>query len=200
MEQLVEKYYTYADILSWDEDVRAEIIDGELYMMAPPSRIHQEISGALFAQIYNFLSDKPCKVYHAPFGVRPLEQDGDTPNKVDTLVEPDIAVVCDQSKLDDRGCKGAPDLIIEILSPSTARHDRFVKLNLYNRAKVREYWIVDPFNYTVEVLLPDESGRLMVSAVYSREHKAIVNVLPGCEIDLTAVFPEMEEYKNYKKI
>lgn len=193
MEQPIEKNYTYADVLSWGDDIRAEIIFGELYMMAPPMRIHQEVSGNLFAQIYAFLSDKPCKVYSAPFGVRLFEQDNDSPNDVDTLVEPDITVVCDHSKLDKYGCKGVPDLIIEILSPSTARHDRFVKLNLYQRAKVREYWIVDPLNKTVEVCLPDENGRLSVTAVYSGEDTAKVAVLPGCEIDLSAVFPEDED-------
>ena len=193
MEQPVEKYYTYADVLSWDENVRAEIIDGELYMMSPPLRIHQYVMTQLFLQIGNFLKDKTCEVYVAPFGVRLFENDEDTPDKVDTLVEPDITVVCDHNKLDKYGCKGAPDLIIEILSSSTARRDRYVKLNLYNRAKVREYWIVDPVHNTVEVLLPDENGKLAVSAVYGREDKAYVTVLPGCEIDLSTVFGESEQ-------
>lgn len=193
MEQPIEKYYTYADILSWKEGERTEIINGDLYMMAPPLRIHQEVLSELHRQIANFLSDKPCKVYPAPFGVRLFEKDNDTPDNVDTVVEPDITVVCDNSKLDDRGCKGAPDLIIEILSPSTARRDRFVKLNLYQRAKVREYWIVDPFNKTIEVCLPDENGQLLVTSVYSREDTAKGTVLPGCEIDLSKVFPE-EDY------
>lgn len=193
MEQPIEKNYTYADVLSWEENVRAEIIYGELYMMAPPLRIHQEVLSELHRKIANFLSDKPCKVYPAPFGVRLFEQDNDSPNDVDTLVEPDITVVCDHSKLDKYGCKGAPDLIIEILSPSTARHDRFVKLNLYQRAKVREYWIVDPLNKTVEVCLPDENGRLSVTAVYSGEDTVKAEVLPGCEIDLSKVFPEDED-------
>ena len=193
MEQPIEKYYTFADILSWSEDIRAEIIDGELYMMSPPLRIHQYVQTQLFLQIGKFLEDKTCAVYVAPFSVRPLEKDGDRPKDVDTLVEPDITVVCDHSKLDKYGCKGAPDLVVEILSPSTARRDRFVKLNLYNRAKVREYWIVDPFNYTLEVLLPDENGRLAVSAVYTREDTAPITVLPGCMIDLTKVLPENED-------
>lgn len=192
MEQPIEKYYTYADILSWEEDERAEIINGNLYMMAPPMRIHQDVSNALETQIQDFLKDKPCKMYHAPFGVRLFEQDGDSPEEVDTVVEPDILVVCDLSKLDKYGCKGAPDFIIEILSPSTARHDRFVKLNLYQRAKVKEYWIVDPLNNTVDVCLPDENGRLVVSAIYTRNDIAKVNILPGCTIDLSKVFPEEE--------
>lgn len=193
MEHPIEKYYTYEDILSWGEDVRAEIIYGDLYMMAPPLRIHQEVSGELFGQIRDFLKDKPCKVYSAPFGVRPFEKDGDTPDDVDTVVEPDITVVCDHSKLDKYGCKGAPDMVIEILSPSNAKHDRFVKLNLYQRAKVREYWIVDPQNNTVEVCLLDNDGRMSVTAVYSREDTAKATVLPGCEIDLSKVFPEEED-------
>ena len=192
MEQPIEKYYTYADILSWDEDVRAEIIDGELYMMSPPLRKHQEVLFELAAQIRDFLKDKTCKVFIAPFGVRLFENNEDTPDKVDTLVEPDIVVVCDKNKLDDYGCKGAPDLVIEILSPSNERHDKLIKLNLYQRAKVREYWIVDPRNCIIEVLLPDENGKLTITEVYSRKDKAAVTVLPGCEIDLSSVFPETQ--------
>lgn len=189
MEQPIEKYYTYADILSWGEDERYEIINGNLYMMAPPTRIHQSILMELARQISNFLEDKPCNVYPAPFGVRLFEQGSDSPDDVDTLVEPDITVVCDHSKLDDQGCKGAPDMIIEILSPSTARHDRFVKFNLYQRAKVREYWIVDPHNGTVDVCLPDKDGNFFVSVIHTRNDTAKVNILPGCEIDLSKVFP-----------
>ncbi len=190
MELPIEKYYTYADVLEWDESIRAEIINGTLYMMAPPLRIHQEISNALEEQIRDFLKDKPCKMYHAPFGVRLFEEDDDDPKDVDTLVEPDITVVCDQSKLDDYGCKGAPDFIIEILSPSTARHDRFVKLNLYQRAKVREYWIVDPHNQTVEVCLLNADGKFTVTEIYTPKDTPKVTVLPGCEINLSAVFPD----------
>ena len=135
--------YTFADVLSWDEDERIEIIDGEAFMMATPSRIHQEISGELFRQLANFLEGKQCRVYPAPFGVRLFARDGDGPEDVDTLVEPDISVVCDRSKLDQHGCKGAPEMVIEILSPSTLRHDRLVKLNLYDQAGVLEYWIAD---------------------------------------------------------
>ena len=96
--------YTFADVLSWDEDERIEIIDGEAFMMATPSRIHQEISGELFRQLANFLEGKQCRVYPAPFGVRLFARDGDGPEDVDTLVEPDISVVCDRSKLDQHGC------------------------------------------------------------------------------------------------
>ena len=147
--------YTFADVLTWDEGEHIEIINGEAFMMATPSRIHQKITGELFRQLANFLEGKQCGVYAAPFGVRLFEQDGDSAENVDTVVEPDITVVCDHSKLDDQGCKGAPDMVIEILSPSTQRHDRLTKLNLYQRAGVREYWIADPENRTVRVMLPD---------------------------------------------
>lgn len=192
MEQPIEKYYTFADVLSWDEDVRAEIINGDLCMMSPPMRIHQEILGELYLQIGNFLKDKPCKVFPAPFGVRLFEQSGDAPDNVDTLVEPDITVVCDPTKLDKYGCKGAPDFVAEILSPSNERHDRLVKFNLYQRAKVREYWIIDPAHSTVEVFLPDENGHLAISAVYTRKDAAPITVLPGCIADLSKVLPEIE--------
>lgn len=184
------KRYTFADVLTWDESERIEIINGETFMMAPPSRIHQEISVAITAQLYNYLEGKRCKVYPAPFGVRLFEQDGDHPEDVDTMVEPDISVVCDKNKLDEHGCKGAPDLIIEILSPSTQRHDRLVKLGLYQRAGVREYWTVNPEDKTVQVMLRDESGVLQLHEVYGRDGVAKVNVLNGCFIELGKVFSE----------
>ena len=182
--------YTFADVLSWDEDERIEIIDGEAFMMATPSRIHQEISGELFRQLANFLEGKQCRVYPAPFGVRLFARDGDGPEDVDTLVEPDISVVCDRSKLDQHGCKGAPEMVIEILSPSTLRHDRLVKLNLYDQAGVLEYWIVDPQNRAVQVFRRDGGAALRICEEYGHTQVAKVSVLDGCFIELSKVFPE----------
>ncbi len=107
------------------------------------------------------------------------------------MVEPDISVVCDRSKLDKHGCKGAPDLIVEILSPSSLRHDRLVKLNLYQRAGVREYWIADPENRSVMVFLPDSNGSFRLREDYGWEDVAKVNVLDGCFIELNKVFSEV---------
>ena len=181
--------YTFADVLTWDENERAEIIDGEPVMMAPPpSRAHQEISGELFGQLREYLKGKKCKVYHAPFAVRPFEQGGDSPEEVDTIVEPDITIVCDPSKLDDMGCKGAPDMVVEILSPSTRRHDRLTKFNLYQRAGVREYWIVDPADKSVQVFTL-EDGHYTAKDFGGIEDKLRVNVLEDCVIDLSEVFP-----------
>lgn len=183
--------YTFADVLTWPDDERAELIDGEVILMAPaPSRGHQGISVELTRQFANYLEGKKCKAYHAPFDVRLFEKDGDTPDDVDTVVEPDITIVCDPSKLDDRGCKGAPDMVVEILSPSTQRHDRLVKLGLYQRARVREYWIVNPEDQTVQVMLLDDGGVLQLHEVYDRQSVAKVNVLDGCFIELSKVFSE----------
>lgn len=182
--------YTFADVLTWGESERVEIIDGDVIMMAPaPARVHQEISGELFAQIHAYLKGKKCKVYSAPFDVRLFEEDGDRPEDVDTVVEPDIIVVCDPSKLDERGCKGAPDMVVEILSPATQRHDRFTKFSLYQRAGVREYWIVDPANKSVQSFIL-EDGHYAVKEFGTAGDKMNVNVLEDCVIDLSEVFPE----------
>lgn len=182
--------YTFADVLTWDEGERAEIIDGEVILMAPsPARVHQGISMELSSQLHAYLKGKKCKVYAAPFDVRLFEVDGDRPEDVDTVVEPDITVVCDPAKLDERGCKGAPDMVVEILSPSTQRHDRFTKFSLYQRAGVREYWIVDPDIRIVQSFVL-EDGRYSVKEFGAAGDKIKVNVLEDCVIDLSEIFSE----------
>ena len=175
--------YTYADVLEWDESARVELINGEMFLKSPPFRIHQQIVMELLIQIGKFLEDKPCKVYPSPFGVRLFPQNdlGD-----DTYVEPDITVVCDSSKLDERGCNGAPDLIIEILSPSTASHDRLVKFRKYQQAGVREYWIVDPDAAMVQACRLEKQG--YVVTMFGNTDTAPVAVVPGLQIDLNKVF------------
>ncbi|GHV39423.1 hypothetical protein AGMMS49546_11430 [Spirochaetia bacterium] len=177
------QYYTYADLLEWDDTIRAEIIDGELYMMAPPARVHQDIVREIFTPISVFLKGKSCKVYPAPFGVRLFPKDDLSDN---TLVEPDIVVVCDPSKLDDRGCNGAPDLVVEILSPSNRFRDKLIKFNKYREAGVREYWVVDPVEQFVDVHILD-AGRYIIT-MYGPEDEVPISVLPGCLINLRDVF------------
>ncbi len=184
------KKYTFEDFLNWEEDERIEIIDGDVFMMSPPATIHQKVSGELFRQIANYLEGKSCEVFSAPFGVRLFERNGDKPEDVDTVVEPDIIVLCDKSKLDEHGCKGAPDMAIEILSPSTRRHDKLIKFNLYQRAGVREYWIVDPYTSSVSVYLLGEDGKFALHEEYGRKDIAKVNSLRGCFIELEKVFSE----------
>lgn len=184
-----EKFYTLADALTWDEQDRIELIQGSPVMMAPPSRAHQKIVSELNRQIGNYLQGKKCEVYPAPFAVRLFEEKDDRPENVDTLVEPDISVICDPSKLDDIGCKGAPDFIIEILSPSTNRHDKLTKFNLYQRAGVREYWMVDPVEKSVLVFVL-EDGRYAAKDFGAAGDRLRVNILEDCTIDLSQVFPE----------
>ncbi len=182
-----ENRYTLADAMDWDEQERIELIDGYPLMMAPPNRAHQDAVMELSAQLHAYLKGKKCRVYPAPFAVRPFERKGDRPEYVDTLVEPDISVICDPSKLDDIGCAGAPDLVMEILSPSTERHDRFTKFNIYQRAGVREYWIVDPAARTAQVFVL-EDGRYAARDFGGAEDRLRVNVLEDCVIDLSQVF------------
>lgn len=145
-----EKYYTAEDFYSMPDDIRAELIDGEIVYMAAPSRIHQKILGELHFAILNYIKAKggDCEVYPAPFSVQLSKNEN-------TVVEPDISVICDPDKLNDRGCLGAPDWIIEISSPSNPKNDYITKLNLYSEAKVREYWIVDPENDGIHVYSMD---------------------------------------------
>jgi len=187
VKEAVKKYdqnkrYTYADYAGWDDDERYELIDGEVYAMSAPSTAHQSICMELSRQFANFLVGKQCKVFASPFDIC-LNGKGD---EDDTVVQPDIIIICDESKLDKKRLNGAPDLAIEILSPSTASRDRIVKLNRYLKAGVREYWIVDPEieGITVNTL---ENGKYVVSAFESSE-TIPVSILEGCNISLPDVF------------
>lgn len=141
-----ERLCTIEDIYALPDGQRAELIDGHMYMMAPPRTIHQRISGALYATIYQYVKSRKgdCEVFTAPFAVF-LTKDNRT------YVEPDISVICDRNKIDENGCNGAPDWVIEIVSPSTSRIDYGIKLFKYRSAGVREYWIINPKTRTVNV-------------------------------------------------
>lgn len=180
--EYIKEYYTFEEWAELPESFRAELHDGVLVAMGEPTRKHQEIFGEIFNQLYNFLKGKPCKVYATPFGVRLNE-------KEDTVFEPDITVVCDKSKLEHRGiCHGAPDMVVEILSPSTSRIDKVYKFNKYLEAGVREYWIVDQeFDFVQVHILRDGS---YITRMYSKESRVPVSVLEGCVINLEDVFAE----------
>lgn len=182
----LDQKYSYADYLTWDEEERWEILDGVPCMQAAPSRIHQEISGELYLQFGSYLKGKPCKVYHAPFCVRLDVEKNDYDIK--NVVEPDITIVCDNSKLDERGCKGSPDMIVEILSPSTAKKDRVDKFNKYEKAGVKEYWVVEPDQKLVSVFLLQPNGRYGRTEMYTEDNKIKVSIFQDLEIDLKPVF------------
>jgi len=172
---------TYTDYLNRDDDIRFELIEGEVYMMTAPSRAHQEILIEITGQFRDYLKGEVSKVLIAPFAVRLNAEQGD-----DTVLEPDLLVVCDMEKLDDKSCVGAPDLVLEILSPSTLSRDKVYKLNQYLMAGVREYWIVDPDGKNVAVHILD-NGKYVIYA-YSDEATINVHVLEGCTISLPDVF------------
>jgi Uma2 family endonuclease len=177
-----DRRYTYADYIQWGGSERWELIDGVPHLMAPsPSRAHQGTVRELLRQLANFLEGKPCRVYPAPFDVRLSAGD-------DTVVQPDLLVVCDASKLGSNSCKGAPDMIIEVLSPSTAKLDRLIKYRKYQEAGVKEYWIADPDAGTLQAGVLRSGAYL--TRMYDKNDAAPVSVLPGCEIDLRKAFPE----------
>lgn len=187
----LEGRYTYADLLTWDDGKRYELYDGEPVALASPLIPYQRISAELYVQLHEYLRGKRCEAFYAPADVRLFEREGDRPEDVKVVVQPDIFVVCDPNKLDDHGCKGAPDLVIEILSPSKQKVDRLVKYKLYQQAGVPEYWIVDPVSRIVSVHTL-EDGCYGSPVVYNANTKITVGVLKACEIDLTMVFPDRE--------
>ncbi|WP_425806472.1 Uma2 family endonuclease [Desulfitobacterium sp. Sab5] len=184
-----DKIYTYADYLTWPEDERWEIIDAAAYRQAAPSPIHQEILGELFAQFHHYLSDKPCKVYSAPFCVRLTEGGEEQNEEIKNVVEPDITIVYDTSKLDEKGFKGAPDLILEIMSPSSIKMDRFIKFNKYEKAGVQEYWIVEPEGKLVSVFKLKDDQRYGRPDIFTEDDQIKVSIFADLFIDLKSVFP-----------
>lgn len=183
-----EGNYSYADYLTWPEDERWEIIDGIAYMQAAPSPIHQEILVGLLTQFHNYLAGKPCKVYPAPFCVKLMNEDAKNPEDINKIVEPDITIVCDKSKIDGKGCNGAPDMIVEILSPSSIKMDRFIKFNKYEQAGVREYWIVEPEGKLVSVFALQNDRRYGRPEIYTEDDKIKVSMFPDLNVDLKPIF------------
>nr|AGS53191.1 hypothetical protein [uncultured bacterium contig00081] len=177
--------YTYADYASWDTDQRYELIDGIPYLMAAPSENHQTIAGEIFRQLSNFLIGKPCKALMSPFDVC-INALGDDD---DTVLQPDVLVVCGRSKMDGKRCNGAPDMVVEVVSPSSGKKDRLLKLPKYQKAGVRECWIVEPKTRTVQVGVLTK-GKYAVAA-YGEADTVPVGILEGCSIDLGLVFADM---------
>lgn len=181
-----ERPYTYADYLSWNDEKRWEIIDGIAYMQAAPSWEHQKILGEIHVQFHKYLIGKLCQAYMAPFDVR-LSENNETDENSTTTVQPDLSIICDKSKLKGTGYFGVPSLIVEILSPTTASYDKKIKLKRYERAGVKELWVVDPANKTLDVFNL-ENGKYSRPETYSNEDKLIVNIFSDLEIDLNPVF------------
>lgn len=178
--------YTYADYLKWDFEEIVELIKGKIFAKAAaPNRRHQEVSGNMYLEIANFLKGHPCKVYSAPFDVRFSRNPDFT--KTYSVVQPDISVICDLTKLDDKGCWGARDLIVEILSPGNSRVEVQNKYELYEEYGVREYWVVHPTDCTILIYTFIE-GKFQPSRLFTSGDQIQSTVIPGFSLDLINVF------------
>ena len=186
-------YHTYSDYLTWSRDYGDELINGTAYVREPPSptRSHQEIVVELCRQAANALKGKRCRVYVAPFDVR-LPKSTEEDDQVDTVVQPDVLIVSDPKKVDARGVRGAPDWVAEVLSPSTARHDRTLKLSAYERAGVREVWLVDSVDRTLTIYQL-EAGHYGRATTLKLKGQTALTAVPGVTIDWDEVLALMSE-------
>ncbi len=180
--------YSYANYLTWLFDDRVELIKGKVFKMSPaPNRIHQQVSVHLSAVLFNYLRSRECKVYCAPFDVRfPKKSHAD--KDIYTVLQPDICVICDQKKLDKRGCIGAPDIVAEILSPGNNKTELLHKFHIYEEFGVKEYWIISPVESTFLKYTLDERGKYRPSKLFTTGEKVHSTVLTGFELDLNEVF------------
>ena len=187
MENLAHKIkeYTYEDLLEIDDDNRYEIIDGELYMMAAPKVMHQSIVGEIYVQIYNYLNGKKCKAFVSPIDV--CLSDEWNPKKIRNCVQPDVIVVCDENKITEDYIKGAPDLVVEVVSKSSRKHDTLRKFDLYNRYVVKEYWIVDIEYEVIYQYILNEKNIYTLPKIYEITEDIKVKVLKNCTISLKAL-------------
>lgn len=186
--------YSYADYLTWQFDQFVELIKGKIMPMAAPNRYHQKVSIRIAAIIENFLEQegKRCELYEAPFDVRLVKNpEGKTNKEIYTVVQPDICVICDPSKLDEQGCLGAPDLIIEIVSVGNSKRDIQDKFELYQENGVKEYWLVRPYENSIEQFWL-ENERYQLKGIYTQENTIRPIIIPDLGIDLQRVFKELK--------
>ncbi|TDG36653.1 Uma2 family endonuclease [Pedobacter changchengzhani] len=183
--------YSYANYLNWLFDDRIELIKGKIFKMSPaPSRVHQKISIRILNPLVNFLKGEVCEVYSAPFDVRfPKESKAD--KDVFTVLQPDICVVCDKNKLDDRGCIGAPDIVVEILSPGNTKMELLHKYKVYEEFGVKEYWVVSQSDQNILIYTLNGLGKFEPSKQFTLSEKITSSVLPGFELKLDDVFGDL---------
>jgi Uma2 family endonuclease len=187
----LKKRYTYADYMTWQFSERVELIKGWIHKMSPaPKRWHQEAEIVLSSEFYSFFKGTGCKVYQSPFDVRLVKNKGQKNQEIDTVVQPDVCVVCDLDKLDDAGCKGAPDLIIEILSESTSKKDYNEKFNLYQENGVKEYWLVQPELFYIEIYSLEDDVYERFGLFEKRNSPDLVSgkLFPDLKVSMAEVF------------
>jgi len=186
----LNKSYTYADYLSWQIEERVELIMGKIFKMSPaPSSKHQYISSLINAAIVVYLKGKRCKTFAAPFDVSlPVKNSKGEPN---TVVQPDICVVCDERMITEKGCEGVPELVVEIVSKSSVIRDLHEKYDLYELCGVKEYWIVNPNDKSLSIFTLDEKGKYIVSKPLTYGDYLKSKILPELEIDLNEIFQDV---------
>ncbi len=197
MEQIISlsqldlsKKYSYADYLTWQFEQAVELIKGKILPMSAPSRRHQAISREIHGIMYNFFKKNPCEFYAAPFDVRLYNKKKSLQANKDvyTVVQPDLCIICDEKKLDDKGCIGAPDLIIEILSPGNSIKEMRTKKDLYAENGVREYWIIDPEHENAFQFLLENENTYSPACIYVADDVLNCAIFPNLKIDLKKVF------------
>ncbi len=193
-EQLVEEpdpsiTYTYADYLQWKFKERLELIKGHIYKMSPaPASKHQIISRKISGELYVFLKKKKCQFFTAPFDVRLPRKDRTKDNQITTVVQPDICVICDETKIDARGCCGAPDLVIEILSLGNSSHEVKTKFQIYEEAGVKEYWVISPETENLVVFILNDEGKFEGLKMYAGGDTISSTAVLGFKIKVNEIF------------
>lgn len=185
------RHHTYADYLVWSNTYGDELIEGTAYVREPPSpsRLHQEVVVELCKQLATALEDRRCQVYVAPFDVR-LPRSTEEDDQIDTVVQPDLLIVSDLQKVDARGVRGAPDWLAEVVSPGTARHDQFVKLPVYERAGVREVWLIDPVERSVSIYRL-KAGLYGRPTLLKLKGQTSLTAIPGVTVDWDRVLRKL---------
>lgn len=180
--------YSYADYLTWEIDDMVELIRGKVYKwaVAAPGMSHQKVSVRLTNKFFNFLKGKSCQVFYAPFDVR-LPVKSKKNNQIHTVIQPDICVICDESKLDERGCNGVPDLVVEILSPGNNRKELRLKYEIYEESGVREYWVIHPIEQTL-LIYKLMNGKYQSSRLFVSGDSVKSDCIEGFELDLEEIF------------
>jgi len=181
--------YSYSNYLTWLFDDRVELVKGKVFKMSGPERRHQQVSIYIASMLFNFLLGKPCKVYSAPFDVR-FYKGSKADQDIYTVLQPDICVICDETKLDDKGCIGAPDIVIEILSPGNNKMELLHKYSIYEEFGVKEYWVVSPGDKTLLKYTLGKEEKYQPSRLITLSEKVYSALLPGFGLDLDAVFED----------
>ena len=180
--------YTYADYMKWKFEERLELIRGKIMKMGAPATLHQKVVMKLHYEIYGYLRGKTCFPFISPFDVRLPVKNRKKDHEITTVVQPDLGVVCDQSKIDARGCCGAPDLVAEILSPGNSRKEVRIKYELYEESGVKEYWIIHPAEETVAVFLLNEAKKFDGARMYAGNDIINSTAVTGFTISVSEIF------------